>query len=98
VNPEPKDFDDYVSGGYDEIDCNWYNPLGAPGWTDDEWLFHQVMIYNGNVYDACIKIDRNNHPTNHSPDWMLGLDEIDYESLLGFYDNDATKEGDTELK
>ena len=97
VDPAAGNLGAYISGGTG-ISCNWYDPIGTPGWTDSDWIFHQVLLHNGNIYDACIKADSNNDPVNHNPVWTLGLGETAYEGLLGSYDNSATKTGDTELK
>jgi hypothetical protein len=48
---------------FDGIYCKSICLIGNTNWTageeNDWWNFHQLTIYNGNVYDACLKLNQS---------------------------------------
>lgn len=51
-------------------------PIGKPAWETGSWLFHQVVVYGGNIYSACEKLNET------APMYVVNLDKSMYKSLL----------------
>jgi hypothetical protein len=48
-----QEFAAYPRTSDDSFYTNSINPIGWPGYSSIKWQYHQVALFNGNVFDAC---------------------------------------------